>query len=52
MYAGTSETTEGKVFTVSGQDWDQIAAGLAEDADERVVVNMGPSTRRRTACSG
>ncbi|WP_166137315.1 NADH-quinone oxidoreductase subunit D [Nocardioides ochotonae] len=46
IYAGTSETTEGRVFTVSGQDWDEIAAGLAEDPDseraERVVVNMGP----------
>ena len=44
MYAGTSETTEGRVFTVSGQDWDSIAAGLGDgdSADERVVVNMGP----------
>ena len=42
MYAGTSETTEGRVFTVTGQDWDSIVSGLAEDADERVVVNMGP----------
>src|SRR5438132_10576276 len=41
-YAGSSETTEGKVFTVTGQDWDSIAEGLAEEADERVVVNMGP----------
>lgn len=29
MYAGSSETTEGKVFTVSGQDWDSIVSGLA-----------------------
>ena len=42
MYAGASETTEGKVFTVTGQDWDSIAEGIAEEADERVVVNMGP----------
>ena len=43
MYAGSSETTEGRVFTVTGQDWDSIVEGLAEDdADERVVVNMGP----------
>ncbi|WP_435742921.1 NADH-quinone oxidoreductase subunit D [Nocardioides sp. SYSU DS0663] len=42
VYAGSSETTEGRVFTVSGQDWDQIAEGLAEDDAERVVVNMGP----------
>ncbi len=42
LYAGTNETSEGRVFTVTGQDWDQIAQGIAEDADERVVVNMGP----------
>ena len=42
IYAGSTETTEGKVFTVSGQDWDQIVSGLAEEAEERVVVNMGP----------
>ena len=42
MYAGTAETAEGKVFTVTGQDWDSITAGLDEEAEERVVVNMGP----------
>ncbi|MDN4159793.1 NADH-quinone oxidoreductase subunit D [Nocardioides abyssi] len=42
LYASSTETTEGRVFTVSGQDWDQIAEGLAEDDTERVVVNMGP----------
>ena len=42
LYAGTQETTEGRVFTVSGQDWDSISEGLEEGAEERVVVNMGP----------
>ena len=42
MYAGSSETTGGKVFTVTGQDWDSITDGLGEEAEERVVVNMGP----------
>ena len=42
FYAGANETSEGRVFTVTGQDWDQIAQGIAEEADERVVVNMGP----------
>ena len=41
-YAGTADTTEGRVFTVTGQDWDSISQGLAESAEERVVVNMGP----------
>jgi NADH-quinone oxidoreductase subunit D len=42
LYAGSAETSEGRVFTVSGQDWDSIAAGLADQPEERVVVNMGP----------
>ena len=41
MYAGTADTAEGKVFTVTGQDWDSITQGL-DDVEERVVVNMGP----------
>ncbi len=42
LYAAAGEDAEGKVFTVSGQDWDSITEGLGEDFDERVVVNMGP----------
>jgi NADH-quinone oxidoreductase subunit D len=42
MYAGSSETSQGKVFTVTGQDWDSISEELGEEAEERVVVNMGP----------
>ena len=42
VYAGTSETSQGKVFTVTGQDWDSISEELGEEAEERVVVNMGP----------
>ncbi|TCJ00866.1 NADH-quinone oxidoreductase subunit D [Aeromicrobium sp. IC_218] len=39
-YASSTETTEGPVFTVTGQDWDTIdAAGVEGD---RLVVNMGP----------
>ncbi len=42
-YAATeSETTEGRVFTVTGQDWDSLVSGIAEEGDDRVVVNMGP----------
>jgi len=36
------DTSEGRVFTVSGQDWDQLTDQLGEAADERIVVNMGP----------
>jgi NADH-quinone oxidoreductase subunit D len=38
--AEVRETTEGPVFTVSGQDWDTLAADVV--GNERVVVNMGP----------
>ena len=39
-YAGATDTSEGPVFTVTGQDWDSIdAAGVEGD---RMVINMGP----------
>src|SRR6188472_3852989 len=42
-YAATeSTTTEGRVYTVTGQDWDSLVSGIAEEGDDRVVVNMGP----------
>ena len=41
-----SEAEEGRVYTVSGQDWDQIVAAADAAGDEpgreRLVVNMGP----------
>ncbi|MBA3266624.1 MAG: NADH-quinone oxidoreductase subunit D [Nocardioidaceae bacterium] len=40
--ASEQDTTSGKVFTVTGQDWDSVVAGLDNESDERVVVNMGP----------
>ncbi len=39
-YAGSTETTEGPVFNVTGQDWDTIDATAVEG--DRLVVNMGP----------
>ena len=42
FYAASGETTEGRVFTVTGQDWDSISQALGEAAEERIVVNMGP----------
>jgi NADH-quinone oxidoreductase subunit D len=46
-YAGGSDTgehgaTTGKVYNVTGQDWDSVVSGIAEHGDEHVVVNMGP----------
>ena len=40
-YSPNYETTEGRVFTVMGQDWDSVL-GAAEGEYERIVVNMGP----------
>jgi NADH-quinone oxidoreductase subunit D len=39
-YAKERKTTEGKVFTVTGGDWDSVVE--AAGAEERIVVNMGP----------
>src|SRR2546423_6915485 len=33
------ETTMGRVYTVTGSDWDEVGA---TEASERIVVNMGP----------
>ena len=41
-YAQARETTEGKVFTVTGGDWDTVVQGTDPIHDERIVVNMGP----------
>ena len=40
-YAGSRETTEGRVYTVTGGDWDQTF-GADLTGTERLVVNMGP----------
>ncbi|MFS0883952.1 NADH-quinone oxidoreductase subunit D [Aeromicrobium sp. 179-A 4D2 NHS] len=39
-YAGTSESTSGQVFNVTGGDWDTISADTLEG--DRLVINMGP----------
>ncbi len=41
-YATATDTTEGRVFNVSGGDWDGMIAELGEAPEERIVVNMGP----------
>ena len=40
-YAGSFDSTEGRVFTVTGADWDTVLAP-EEGRKERIVVNMGP----------
>jgi NADH-quinone oxidoreductase subunit D len=41
-YAPERETTEGRVFTVTGGDWDEVIGGHDPLQDEKIVVNMGP----------
>ncbi len=50
-YAETRETTEGRVYTVTGGDWDEL---LVEKwpATSGSSSTWGRSTRRRTACCG
>jgi NADH-quinone oxidoreductase subunit D len=44
--AGDADAAEGRVFTVSGEDWDELIAAANESRDfesgERLVINMGP----------
>jgi NADH-quinone oxidoreductase subunit D len=40
VYAGTRETTEGRVYTVTGGDWDSVFGDPV--SDEKIVLNMGP----------
>ncbi|HPU12645.1 MAG TPA: NADH-quinone oxidoreductase subunit D [Aeromicrobium sp.] len=39
-YAGTTESTSGQVFNVTGGDWDTIAPDSLDG--DRLVINMGP----------
>ena len=42
---GPETETEGRVYNVAGQDWDEIVAAAdqaEEQGDERLIVNMGP----------
>ena len=41
-YASSRETTEGRVYSVTGRDWDSLVTEIGATKEERVVVNMGP----------
>jgi NADH-quinone oxidoreductase subunit D len=41
-YATERETTEGRVFTVTGGDWDSVTGSIDPLSNEKIVVNMGP----------
>jgi len=44
--ASDAEAAEGRVYTISGEDWDELVAAANEARDfesgERIVINMGP----------
>ena len=42
QYASVRETTEGRVYSVTGGDWDDLVTEIGATQEERVVVNMGP----------
>jgi NADH-quinone oxidoreductase subunit D len=42
LYASADEVEQGRVYTVSGGDWDTVADDAASIGEERIVVNMGP----------
>jgi len=37
-----TDTTEGRMFTITGGDWEALLADTQFEADERIIVNMGP----------
>jgi NADH-quinone oxidoreductase subunit D len=41
-YASSRQTTEGRIYDVTGGDWDELVSDIGSNKDERVVVNMGP----------
>ncbi len=40
--ARSTDTTEGRMFTVTGGDWDDLLADNDFEHDERIIINMGP----------
>ncbi|MET8545055.1 NADH dehydrogenase subunit D, partial [Kitasatospora sp. NPDC004799] len=37
--ADARETTEGRVFTVTGGDWGEVVEAVGRADDERIIVN-------------
>jgi NADH-quinone oxidoreductase subunit D len=42
QYAPSRETTEGRVYNLTGGDWDQVIGGIDPIGQERLVLNLGP----------
>jgi NADH-quinone oxidoreductase subunit D len=41
-YAPSRETTEGRVYNLTGGDWDAVVGNLGDVKDDRLVLNLGP----------
>ena len=41
-YAPSRETTEGRVYNLTGGDWDSVMAEVGPFQQERLVLNLGP----------
>ena len=41
-YAPSRQTTEGRVYNLTGGDWDSVMAEVGPFKQERLVLNMGP----------
>jgi NADH-quinone oxidoreductase subunit D len=41
-YAPSRQTTEGRVYNLTGGDWDSVMAEVGPFKEERLVLNMGP----------
>ena len=41
-YAPSRNTTEGRVYNLTGGDWDSVMAEVGPFKEERLVLNMGP----------
>jgi NADH-quinone oxidoreductase subunit D len=42
QYAPSRPTTEGRVYNLTGGDWDQVIGGIDPISQERLVLNLGP----------
>ena len=40
--AGARDTSQGRVYTVTGGDWDAVLSDPVDAGEDRIVVNMGP----------
>jgi NADH-quinone oxidoreductase subunit D len=41
-YAAERDTTEGRVYTVTGGDWDELVSSVDPVNEERLIINLGP----------